>query len=319
MRRAVQSHGWVPPAACGVLALCLLVAGRLQADPLPTVTVQAQREQLRQQVNQFVAQTIVRPHNDDSLLRWDTPICPLVAGLPREQGEFFLQRISQAARDAKAPLAGEKCRPNLYVIVAANPANFLKLWWRHDVRLFSTANGVVPVQRFIDTPRAVRVWYNNQAIDPASGAQVEPLLAQSLGPGGASVSFPVNYLPGRMSSRLQHMMVRNVQSAIVIIDAQQMSGFEIGQLADYVSMVSLAEINLDKDVGNIPSILTLFRHPAEAPQELTVWDRSLLHAVYTSRQQDTMQFSEICTGTLDALVAARDQSILPANAPGSAK
>jgi len=309
MRPTVPLQGVLLQAAVGSLALCVLLGQPLQADPLSTVTIQAQREQLRQEVNQFVAATIVRPQNDDSLLRWDTPICPLVAGLPREQGEFFLQKISQTARAAKAPLAAENCRrPNLYVIVASNPATFLKLWWKHDVRLFSTVHGITAAERFISTPRAVRVWYNDRQIDPDTGSQVGTLLAQSLSLGtGGPVSYPVNYAPGRLGSRLHYLTVRTVQSAIVVIDAQQLPNVTLGQMADYVSMVSLAEIDPDKAVGEIPSILSLFRPQAQSrPEGLTVWDRSLLHAIYVSRQKDRMQFSEICTGTLNALLVAPD-------------
>jgi hypothetical protein len=290
-----------------LLSAAALVAGSaLRADPIPTVTIEAQRARLRPQVNEFVAAAIVRPrYDDESLLRWDTAVCPLVAGFPREQGEFFLQRISQAARDAKAPLAGEKCHPNLFVIGAQKPDVFLNLWWRHDPRLFNTVHGVEPAERFIRTSRPVRAWYNSVPVDPDAASQIVPLLGQSIGIGSGPASFPTHLATGRIGSRLQYLMVRAVESAIVVIDTSQMNDINIGQLADYVSMVGLAEIDLDKNVGATPSILTLFRSDAQPrPASLTVWDRSLLHALYNSRQKDKMQFSEICNGTLDALVAA---------------
>jgi hypothetical protein len=297
-----------PDVLRALLTVAALFAGAsaLHADPVPTVTIEAQRARLRPQVNEFVASAIVRSrYDDESLLRWDTAICPLVAGFPREQGEFFLQRISQAARDAKAPLAGEKCHPNLFVIGTEKPDVFLSMWWRHDPRLFNTVHGVEPAVRFIKTSRPVRAWYNSEPVDPDSASQIVPLLGASIGIGSGPTSFPTHLATGRIGSRLQYLMVRAVESAIVVIDTSQMKDINIGQLADYVSMVGLAEIDLDKDVGTIPSILTLFRGNAQPrPEALTVWDRSLLHAVYNSRQKDRMQFSEICNGTLDALVVA---------------
>ena len=79
--------------------------------PLDTVTVEAQRErkEVEREVNEFVFAVTVRSLHD-SLSRWNTPICPLVAGLPKEQGEFVLARLSQIARESKAPLAGEHPR-----------------------------------------------------------------------------------------------------------------------------------------------------------------------------------------------------------------
>ncbi len=287
-------------------ALCPFPASPASADPSPTVTVEAQREreQLRREVEQFVDATIVKPHSDESLLRWKSPVCPLVAGMKREEGEFVLRRLSEVARAAKAPLAGETCTANLYVIVARNPSQFLQLWWQHDRRLFNTQHGIAPVERFIETPRPVRVWYNDYPVDSASGSEIGALLVQSVGPPGAGMrSYPGKVLPP-LGSRLTYTMVRAIGSVIVIIDAQKVTGLTFGQLADYVSMISLVEINPDKGVGEAPSILKVFAEQESAPpQGLSIWDQALLHAVYTTSQKDRAQLSEIQTATLDAIVA----------------
>lgn len=86
---------------------------------LPSITIEASREReaVRRRVDKFVASVIVRPSNE-TLMRWDSPICPLVAGLPKAWGEFILGHISQAAVDARAPLAGAKCRPTMVSRIA---------------------------------------------------------------------------------------------------------------------------------------------------------------------------------------------------------
>jgi hypothetical protein len=111
--------------------------------PLDTVTVEAQRErkELEREVNEFVFAVAVRSVHD-SLSRWNTPVCPLVAGLPKEQGEFVLARLSQIATAAKAPLAGEHCTANFYVIVTSQPELLLKKWQARDRRMFDTRNGM---------------------------------------------------------------------------------------------------------------------------------------------------------------------------------
>jgi hypothetical protein len=191
------------------------------------------------------------------------------------------------------------------VIVAQNPTGFLNLWWQHDPRLFSLHNGFAPVTRFITTPRPVRVWYNSVPADPDSGAAIGPLLAQSVGVGQGPQTYPMNLQHGRTASRLTHGGVRAIASAIVVVDAQQVASLDFGQLADYVGMVSLAQINLDRDPGGAPSILSLFQRAAVSPPVgLTVWDEALLHAVYNSRQTDRQQLSEIQTATLDAVAAS---------------
>lgn len=312
MRSVGSSRKYILLVASASPALCLFPSSPALAVPPPTVTIEAQRnrEQLRHEVNRFVDAAIVKPHRDESLLRWDSPVCPLVAGLTREQGEFVLGRLSEIARAATAPLAAQACAANLYVIVARNPSGFLRLWWRHDRRLFNTNHGVAAVKRFIETDRPVRVWYNEMPVDPdagsGSGSGIATMLAQSvgIGVGAGPAEYPINMNPGIVGSRLTYTAVRAIASAIVVIDAQKVAQLNFGQLADYVSLRSLAEINPDRDVGEAPTILRLFsEQQGSPPQGLTAWDQALLHAVYSSKQKDRLQLSEIQTATLDAIVA----------------
>ena len=301
------------PASCGrawLVAVALLPCfGFLSpalADPPETVTIEAQREQLRREVNQFVQASIVSPRTDDSLLRWDSAVCPLVAGLPHEQGEFVLGRLSAIARTANVPLGGEHCEANLYVIVARNPGRFLSLWWDHDKRLFNTSHGIGGVKSFIETDRPVRVWYNYMTVDADMRSEIQALLAQSagLGPSTSRASYPVNNSQDT-GSRLRFVDVRAVASTIVVIDAQRVAKLSLGQLADYVALRSLVEIKPDTHAGDAPSILKLFSEQDHSPpQGLTAWDWALLRAVYSTKQKDRMQLSEIETATLNQLVAA---------------
>ena len=306
MTSAASSCRCVLLVATALPGLCLSLASAAFADPPPSVTIEAKRdrEQLRREVNQFVDATIVKPHGDESLLRWKNPVCPLVAGMKREEGEFMLRRLSEVARAVNAPLAGQSCSANLFVIVAGNPGGFLELWWRRDRRLFNTEHGNAPVERFIQTPRPVRAWYNDYEVDPDSGSEIGGLLTQSMGVGSGIQLKRGNMLPP-VGSRLTYTAVRAIASVIVVIDPQKVAQLNFGQLADYVSLISLAEINPDKDVGEVPSILKVFREPeGAAPQGLSIWDQALLQAVYTSTQKDRMQLSEIRTATMDAIRTA---------------
>ena len=120
-----------------IVALSLLAGGARSADQpeqspnpkLNTVTIRAQRERktLQHRIDRFVSSVIVS-YGHDSFVRWDQPVCPLVAGLPRDMEEFILARVSQVATTARAPLAGEHCRANLYIIATPYPDLLLKKW-----------------------------------------------------------------------------------------------------------------------------------------------------------------------------------------------
>jgi len=206
---------------CALAFLGAALASQAGADTLPSVTVEAQRqrEQLKHDVDGFVATAIVQSHYGESLERWThEPVCPLVSGLKKERGEFVLARLSEIARAAGAPLGAENCKPNFFVIVS--------------------------------------------------------------------------------------QVTRDILSAIVVVDPTKILDLNFGQLTDYIAMIGLAEVDLDKDLGDAPTILSLFRNPAGSrPLEMTPWDRALLHALYNTSHKDKMQLSEMQTAALNEIVA----------------
>lgn len=158
----------------GLLALACaacLSAGEAQADPpetttpesaalsLPEVTVEAQREreQLRRKVDTYVSAAMVHP-SDESMSRWDMPICLLVAGLPADRGEFILTRVSAIAAQAGAPLdKNAGCHANFFVVVTAAPDVLLKKWRARDPAMFNTTRGAGGIDTFLLSSRAVLV------------------------------------------------------------------------------------------------------------------------------------------------------------------
>lgn len=290
-----------------IFAFSVLGAGRTigQVPELgPGLTVEAQREsqkKLKHDVDAFVSSAVVKSF-EDSLMRWDHPVCPMVAGLNRQAGEFVLYRLSDIARSAHVPLDKESCKPNFFVIFARNPSTFLKLLWRRRPRLFDSFHGIAPIKRFIDSSRPVRVWYNAENIDADGVSSFTSALAESAGIGMGTIDFPVHVAPSGTGSRLTRAVVKNIDSAIVVIDPEKIEGLNIGQLVDYVALVGLAQVNLDKDLGQAPSILKLFSaSQTSRPLEMTPWDKALLRSLYGTSQKDQMQMSEMETVMLKEL------------------
>jgi hypothetical protein len=258
---------------------------------LDSVTVEAQREHdaLKKQVDSFVWGAIVH-YSNVSPGRWDSPLCPLVAGLPKEQGEFVLARLSQIAAAAGAPLGQADCKhPNLYIVVTREPERLLKKWRRRDMRMFDDTHGELPIKRFLDTPRAIRAWYNSGATDqdgtslPLNGL---PGAAGRLGVAGSSISVPTSTsTPG-----FTFPIVESFSSVIIIADITRLQGLNSEQIADYVAMVGLAHVRPDSDVGSTPSILDLFSAAADrSPQALSNWDTALLKALYSTPHGSVFQ------------------------------
>lgn len=267
---------------------------------LPTITVEARRK-LDREVSHYVSSVVV-PYANDSLMRWNTPICPLVAGLPREPAEFILGRISQIATAAHAPLGSEHCSANFYVVVTPEPESFLEEWWRRDRRLLDMTNGMGAIEHFLHSHLPIRAWYN-AGFTSGSGSPMLPdgLVAGLYGPGANPMlaQVPTNRVPD--GSRLRYTVVQSLTSVIIVVDRNQVGAFLIGQLADYITMIGLAEVRLDSNLGEAPSILKLFQGSTDAPPGLSPWDRAFLYSLYNTSQASVMQTSELKTSMLNQI------------------
>lgn len=277
---------------------------------LPAVTIEAAKERvLRREVHRFIATLVVRP-TDETLWRWNTPICPLVAGFPQAFAEFILRRISQAAADAHAPLAGKVCHPNLFVVGTNAPDLLLRKWLAREPLMYDTRNGFGPVKRFLESQRPVRVWYNTD-LDcedggPVGAGSTELDIASMVKLQGGDTSFT----PGAQTctdgidTHLSYADTRAIFSALVVIDGRQMKRLDIQQLADYVALAGLAHVRLDVDPGAAPTILGLFAGRGTPPSGLTRWDRALLYSLYNTRQQDKQQLGDM-ESTMVSRIALR--------------
>jgi hypothetical protein len=318
-------HGWAKTltpkdsrfvlAAAGLSLLAFRAIGSPSPSSTPkveieTITVEAARarERVVQQVNQFVSAIAVK-RSDQSLANWqrEIPICPLVAGLPRGDGEYMLTRLSQIAAAAGAPLAPQHCKPNLYVIVTSEPDALLKAWHKRDVNLFESGDdhGGGEIRQFLGAKLPIRAWYNAEFYE-ADGRQL-------LGSGGAGCGLDIasaGALNGQRmncsatAGRIRFNDVRNLSSAIVLVDATRAKGVSFGQLAAYVSMVGLAEIKISPAVASTPSILQLFSDSAKpAPTGLTEWDKAFLKGLYHTDHLDQHQILSVKTSMVEDLAS----------------
>jgi len=255
-----------------------------------TVTIEARREkELKRQITKFVSGAVFTYLND-SLERWDTPICPLVAGLPKERGEFILSRVSEIARDSHAPLGPEHCKPNLYVVVTDNPDFLLRKWSKRDRRMFNTCNGMGYVKEFLHSRQPVRVYYNAKFSSAGGEREASGLELDDL-----SLDLPLSgcVASGAAGTRLRYGAVQELTSVIIVVDSRHTTQLNMGQLADYIAMVGLAQIRVDADTGTAPSILRLFRETDPQLRGLSPWDQAFLQSLYATSQSSVLEVTMI--------------------------
>jgi hypothetical protein len=262
-----------------------------------TITVEGRRDRatVEKQADRFVSRVIVHPF-DESLARWRTPVCPLVFGVSRDNGEYLLEKLSQIARTVGVPLAGEKCRANFYIVMTPEPDALLQAWSKRDVNMFGDA-GSHQINQFKRAAAPIRVWYN-VSLDNADGTSLtdaSPGLALSGGSADGAGAF--NGIPTNnhaIATRLAWNEVRDLASTIVLIDTRKAVGIKYNQLTAYIAMAGFAEVRLGEDVGGIPTVLSLFSADAKtAPPGLSDWDEALLKALYRTEQSNKRQLGEV--------------------------
>jgi TPR repeat protein len=264
---------------------------------LQTVTVQGARSvrELERQVHHFVSSEVFRL-SGESLMRWNTPICPLVTGLPVTFGEFLQARIAQIALAARAPVAGKQCVANFHVFATSSPDQFLKKLWAANPQMYDARDGLGGVEGFLHSRRPVRVWYNTESQCRAAHAATASMAVK----GAAAAQAPASPIDTASSSfcsgdvtRLSYAAVNSISTVYIVVDMNRMKDITTIQLADYVAMIGLADVRLDADAGPVPTILRLFQDPKHPPQGLSRWDQALLYSLYNTSQASVAQTSDM--------------------------
>jgi len=265
---------WVTLLAIA-LSLGTTLAGAA-TDDSNEIIVEGNRPEVEQRVRAFVSEVTHRGYGKESLVRWREPICPLVAGLTRQQGEYILYGVTQAAAAAGAPLGSKDCQPNLHIVVASEPEQLLERW-------------PATIRHFLEgSPRPVRVWYNTELVCGDGGGT--PQLQRGGGQLAVRESSSGCFIK---DTRLQSNYVDTFSSVIVIVDADLIKDIKLGQLTDYVALIGLTKIDVDANLGTAPTILRLFANSADAPPNMSPWDRSFLNALYHTPQRSRFQNATI--------------------------
>lgn len=262
----------------------------IRTDETADVIVEGTRLEVEQRVHAFVSEITRRGYGKESLVRWRKPICPLVAGLTSQQGEYILYGVTQAAHAAGAPLGTRECQPNLYIVVASEPEQLLQHWRKRKRGLFGDAPPATVRYFLEDSPRPVRAWYNTELVCGDGGGK--PRLER--GSGGELAIQESSSGCFIKDTRLQTNYIDTFASVIVIVDADLIKDIKLGQLTDYVAMIGLTKMDVDANVGNAPTILRLFADSAEARlPTMSLWDRAFLNALYHTPQRTRHQSSTI--------------------------
>lgn len=286
----------------------LLMAGALLAAPLPapddTPALTAVRQDpparpavqledvvvtgrpLDRMIRDFVGE-VAEPNRNRGLARWDGSVCVGVANLKQETAQYISDRISTIASDLGLDPGLPGCTPTI-LVVATDDANVLaRTMVGERPRAFRMGGpgmdrGGVALRDFVGTDRPVRWWQMSMPVDSETGDKAVRIPGECA---NACMSA-TDYAPQISvfaASRLTTQIVDNIIRAVVIVDVDEVAHLSTLQLADYIAMVSLAQIDPDADTSGYASILNLFDDP-NGSSSLTDWDQAYLGGLYAAER-----------------------------------
>jgi len=239
---------------------------------LPDIVVDGASVPLETQAKAFV-DSVAAPFPQATLARWNGAICPVVANLDQGLASQITSRIRAEAQATGIRIAGEGCRGNI-IIVATDAADLTARRLVRDAeRTFrpgdsGTDMGRSALRRFQDSDAAIRWWHVAMPVSDDTGQLAITLDGEAP---------PV--IADRVVTRMRANIRYDMAWVIVVIDVTKTATIPVAYLADYIAMVTLAQIDAEADFEAHDTVLNLFQ-PHASPHGMTEWDRAYLQALY---------------------------------------
>lgn len=261
-------------------ALAILQAGPATTPPPPagntveSLVVTAPGKTDQEQIAGFVSDITARGA-DKRVARWDRKVCPGVIGMKPQYAQVMIDRIAAVAQAVGLEVGAPGCKANILIIATDSSDAMVRqavkdhpgAFGKYD---FGVSRGQKALKAFVESEAPVR-WWHVTSTKTADGERYRV---------GESVLV-------RSASRLKQNTRVDFDHVIIVLDTKRAGVVRFPALADYVAMVSLAQINPDADTGGVPTILNLFSDRAAGitPKDgLTDWDMAYLRGLYTIRR-----------------------------------
>ena len=264
-----------------------LAAGLLSQTPAPVqdpaggavaqlgdVVVEGRR--LRSVVQDFVGEVTAPATSNRGPARWNGPVCIGVVNLRAEVAQYIVDRASDVARELGLEAGEPGCAANVLIIAAADGQAVADGIVEERRRAFVPGGSgmnrsLSALEDFRTSDAPVRWWHVSAPVDSETGQ-----LATRM-PGQDAPQTAVS-----RASRIRTDIRDDMFRAIIIVDITKVESLTLPQLADYCTLIALAQVDPQADVASFETILNVFIDPTISG--LTSWDRDYLGALYAIEQ-----------------------------------
>jgi hypothetical protein len=289
-----------------VIVLFASVAAASAQPSTEHVTVTGTRA--RPVIDGFV-QAFVKPARmTGKFARWEDRICPVTVGLRPAATSFVTHRVKQIAAQAGAPVNdSERCRANIAIVFTTHGQALLDDIRKRRPEILGYYDNNSQRDALVVVNHPIQAWYTtatkdlrgNADLDNAKGGGVEITIQDPVFPNlFITMAMPHAHSRNVTGSRLGDGTRSVFDQIIIVADPTKLADYEIGALADYISLLALTQLDSLDICQALPSIVNLLSQGcAQKPNALTENDLAYLRGLYkmgpdrTSRiQQDEIAY-----------------------------
>jgi hypothetical protein len=285
-----------------VMALLTVSAAAAAAQPARpsaenvTVTGTKSREVLEKFVESFAAPARMT----GKLSRWEDGICPAVVGLPAGFTKFVTQRVKEVAAKVGAPVnEKEPCGHNIAIVFTAAPQALLDKIRKRQPWFLGYADSSAQIEKLATVTRPIQAWYmtatkdwrGNSDVDTAKGGGVDLTVQAFLEPTRIMpMTMPYAHFRNVTGWRIDDGQHSAFYDVIIVVDQNKLVDYEIGAIADYISMLALAQLNALDTCQQLPSIVNMLAVGCERKVDaLTDNDIAYLRGLYKMSPDRTLR------------------------------
>lgn len=215
---------------------------------------------LREAVQAFVEEVGVA-QRDQNLARWNRRVCVGVANMNPRYAQALVDQVSAVAMVVGLNPGDPGCRPNVMILADSDGDALARYLVDQDPQIFrpdigNTNLGTAALEHFQSSGAAVRWW---------------------------STTYMRTSDFGPTASRIRDSHEEALGHVIIILDTSRIGEVSFASLADFVSMVALAQVDARADASGFDSVLNLFTEGEPRTQRMTDWDLAYLRALYAAR------------------------------------
>lgn len=198
--------------------------------------------------------------------------------------QFVIDRFAVNAFDGGTDVGGPGCRPNVLLLATTDGSALAHRLVREAGLGFRPAMGHTnldrkALRRFQTFDAPVRWWNVVMPVTTDTGDIATRLRGEDIiDPHTNGEAFALRV---RDASRIRSTIQYDMAWTIIIVDMSKTGSVPFGALADYISMVALAQVDAEADLAGQSTILNLFDAP-DVVGGLTDWDKDYLAALYAA-------------------------------------